>query len=86
MKTFVANGPVAIDIYDFKFTINEKTDISGSFSVSHKECGGDQIDINENLCIVSGKGIITGIEVNFDKYDGEDHSIYNFTGTNVKVY
>ena len=95
MKSFIANGPIAIDINSFKMNIKRTRigsaksltikEISGSFSVTYEECDNNQIDIDENLCIVSGKRIITGIEIYPDSHDDE-YSNYRFTATDVDPY
>lgn len=96
MKSFIANGPIAIDIHNFKMNVKKTVsivtsptkithEILGSFSVTYEECDNNQIDIDENLCIVSGKRIITGIEIHQDKHDDEC-SNYRFTATDVDPY
>lgn len=95
IKTFIANGLTAIDIDKFKMSIKRTRvgsakslvikSVSGSFSVSQEKCGDDQIDIDENLCIVTGKRIITGIEIGLPVGD-ETHSNYTFTATDVQTY
>ena len=96
MKTFVANGPVAIDIDEFKLSIHRTKagttsksliikDVSGSFSVTRVKCGDITIDVDENLCIVSRKRIITGLEIYPNENDGE-YSSYAFKGTDIQPY
>jgi len=66
MKSFVANGPLSVDIDDFKMNVKKTVslttsptkitkEISGSFLVPYKRCDGNKIALDKNTCIVSGK-------------------------------
>ena len=95
MKTFVANGPIAIDVEKFQLSIERIIagtskslvikEILGSFSVPYEKCKNSTIACDEDLCIVSRNRIITGIKIQYNDSD-KDYSHYSFTATDIQPY